>query len=104
MAEPENVMNAWEMVTGVQVLRFSAQGVMAHLQKPVSTVMQQEIATSMKEPAISRIVWGHTFMPARLAMEVVHRLPARAVMEAESVRSAAEAVNNRIFIQRRDDK
>ena len=34
-------------------------------------------------------------MPARSAREAVHRLPVQAVMEAESVRSAAEAVRSR---------
>lgn len=34
-------------------------------------------------------------MPARFAMEVIHRLPVKAVAEAESARPAAEAENSR---------
>lgn len=44
---------------------------------------------------ISQIVWEHMYTPVRLAMAVVHRSPARSVMEVGSVRSAAEAENSK---------
>ena len=57
--------------------------------------MRVEIVLNMKVAAISQIVWVHMYILARHAEAVVHRLPVQAVMEAESVRSAAEAVRSR---------